>query len=393
MRTNLFSRCIIITVAALSAVTFACHAQGIQFEASTFDEALAKAKQENKLLFMDCYTTWCGPCRMLSKTVFPNDTAGVFFNKHFINLKMDMEKGEGTTLSRTFRVTGYPTLLFIDPADKEVVYRITGARPSVQWLVDEAQKAMDPNQNLKGLSARYQANKQDPETVLNYLNCLTAASLTYERDSILYQYLNAIPDAGRYSEINWAIMESQVSEPYSIGFDYLLKHAAGFRQTMGDEKVNEKIATVYRYAVARFTQRRRIPAEQFPQQRFDKLVSLLQAYDGANASFYRAQLNLVKLTQAGDYNGMLDALEETEKDPAITGNDRLYFIWINLNYLWECKDAALIDRGLVWAEKIKSELSTPPMKRGWLQLKAGLYAAKGDSEMEKKLKAEAEQMK
>lgn len=342
---------------------------------------------------MDCYTTWCGPCRMLSNTVFPNDTAGVFFNKHFINLKMDMEKGEGKTLGRTFRVTGYPTLLFIDPAGKEVVYRITGARPSVQWLVDEAQKAIDPNKNLKGLSARYQENKQDPETVLNYLNCLNAASMTYERDSILYHYLNAIPEDGRYSETNWAIMETQVSEPYSVGFDYLLKHAGGFRQAIGNEKVDQKIATVYRYAVARLTLRRRIPAEQFPQQRFDKLVSLLQDYDGVNAPFYRAQLNLVKLAQAGDYNGMLDALEQTEKDATITGDNRLYFIWINLNYLWECQDAATIDRGLVWAEKIKSELSNPAMKRGWLQLKAGLYAAKGDSEMEKKLKAEAEEIK
>ncbi len=111
MRINLLLKYIITTIIVSSTIIPTGNAQGIQFEESTFNEALAKAGQEKKLLFIDCYTTWCGPCKMLSKIVFPNDTAGAFFNKHFINLKMDMEKGEGKTLSKTFRITSYPTLL------------------------------------------------------------------------------------------------------------------------------------------------------------------------------------------------------------------------------------------------------------------------------------------
>ena len=150
---------------------------------------------------------------MLSKIVFPNDTAGAFFNKHFINLKMDMEKGEGKTLSKTFRITSYPTLLFINPENQEIVYRVCGAHPNVRWLVGEAQKAADPNQNLPGLSARYTENKQDAPTVLRYLNGLAAASMTHERDSILHLYLSSLSDENRYSEDNWQIIESQVNEP------------------------------------------------------------------------------------------------------------------------------------------------------------------------------------
>lgn len=104
---------------------------------------------------------------MLSKMVFPNDTAGAFFNKHFINLKMDMEKGEGKTLSKTFRITGYPTLLFINPENQEIVYRVCGAHPNVQWLVGEAQKAVDPNQNLPGLSAVIPKTNKMPRQYLD----------------------------------------------------------------------------------------------------------------------------------------------------------------------------------------------------------------------------------
>lgn len=43
---------------------------GITFQNLSFSEALKKAGMENKLLFVDCFTTWCGPCRMLSKHVF-----------------------------------------------------------------------------------------------------------------------------------------------------------------------------------------------------------------------------------------------------------------------------------------------------------------------------------
>ncbi len=53
-------------------------AQGIQFEHITFAEGLAKAKAENKLIFVDAFTTWCGPCKMLTSKTFPDSAVGTF---------------------------------------------------------------------------------------------------------------------------------------------------------------------------------------------------------------------------------------------------------------------------------------------------------------------------
>ena len=88
--------------------------QGIQFTEGSFNDILKKAKKEKKNIFLDAYASWCGPCKMLKRDVFPQAQVGEFFNKNFINVAMDMEKGEGIQLSQKFKITAYPTLLFIN---------------------------------------------------------------------------------------------------------------------------------------------------------------------------------------------------------------------------------------------------------------------------------------
>jgi len=88
--------------------------KGIQFFEGTFDEALVLAKKENKLIVFDAYASWCGPCKRMKSKVFTQEEIGSYFNSNFINVKFDMEKGEGPALARKYRVTAYPTLLFLN---------------------------------------------------------------------------------------------------------------------------------------------------------------------------------------------------------------------------------------------------------------------------------------
>ena len=81
-----------LTITLLCSVV--AFAQGVDFQDLTYREALEKAKAENKLVFMDCYTSWCGPCRIMSNEVFPQKEAGDYFNPLFLFVKYDMEKGE-----------------------------------------------------------------------------------------------------------------------------------------------------------------------------------------------------------------------------------------------------------------------------------------------------------
>lgn len=90
--------------------------EGIQFFKGTLKEAKAKAKKENKLIFIDCYTTWCGPCKNMTKKVFVKKEVGDYYNKNFVCLKLDMEAAEGEAVANKYSIEAYPTYLFINDA-------------------------------------------------------------------------------------------------------------------------------------------------------------------------------------------------------------------------------------------------------------------------------------
>jgi thioredoxin 1 len=95
---------------------------GIKFIEENWSKALTEAKKQKKLIFLDAYTSWCGPCKMLKRNTFPNKAAGEYFNKNFINIALDMEKGDGPAIAEKFQVTAYPTLIITDADGKMITY-------------------------------------------------------------------------------------------------------------------------------------------------------------------------------------------------------------------------------------------------------------------------------
>ncbi|MCD8186838.1 MAG: thioredoxin family protein [Rikenellaceae bacterium] len=101
-----------ITVAALA---FPSLGQGILFEELTLPQAIEKAQAENKLIFVDVYTDWCGPCKMMDAQVFPLQEVGDYFNPRFINLKMNAEVGEeGPRFANLHGVWAFPTFVILE---------------------------------------------------------------------------------------------------------------------------------------------------------------------------------------------------------------------------------------------------------------------------------------
>lgn len=98
---------------------------GIQFTDAAWKDILKKAKAEKKIIFLDAYASWCGPCKTLQKKVFTQKAVGDLYNARFINVKMDMEKGEGPALSQVYPLEAYPTMLYID-SDGRVLKKIIG---------------------------------------------------------------------------------------------------------------------------------------------------------------------------------------------------------------------------------------------------------------------------
>ena len=90
----------------------------------TLDEAQELNKKEPRKIFIDIYTTWCGPCKMMDKKTFANPEVVNYVNEHYYAVKLNGEGKEkvsifGDTfteaeLAYSFRVQGYPSLVFIN---------------------------------------------------------------------------------------------------------------------------------------------------------------------------------------------------------------------------------------------------------------------------------------
>lgn len=155
-------RLAIISSLFIGAIAFA---QGIKFEESNFATVLAKAKKENKLVFIDAYASWCGPCKLMVKNIFPLQTVGDYYNSHFVNTKIDMEKGEGIELAKKYNVKAFPTYLFVD-GNGEVVHRTLGYVEENDFI-QFAKDAGDPSKRLAALKQKFENGEKDPEFLKN----------------------------------------------------------------------------------------------------------------------------------------------------------------------------------------------------------------------------------
>lgn len=138
---------------------------GIEFMEGTWKEVKEKAQQEDKYIFLDCYTTWCGFCKLMDKKVFPLNEVGDFYNKHFISYRMDMEKGMGVELAKKYNVKSFPTFLYFNP-DGEVRHRAVGYSKADKFIKRE-KNAMDPENQYYALVEKFESGKRDKEFLYN----------------------------------------------------------------------------------------------------------------------------------------------------------------------------------------------------------------------------------
>lgn len=234
---NLFSFFLLIFFVQISIAQ-----NGIKFETGNWEQILAKAKGENKLIFLDAYAEWCGPCKWMVKNTFNDDAVAEFYNSNFVNAKIDMEKGEGIELAEKYIVRAYPSLLYISP-DGTLAHRTCGAA-APEAFIRMGKEALDSDSNMSSLNKRYEAGERDAGFINNYAFALQNACLP--ADKIVVEYLSNLPQEELKSEANWKIIKNFLQDYDSEPFQYVLKNKEEFAELYSKKEVEEKVFSVYR---------------------------------------------------------------------------------------------------------------------------------------------------
>jgi thiol-disulfide isomerase/thioredoxin len=219
--------------------------QGIEFFHGTWEEALLKAKEEDKIIFVDAFTTWCGPCKNMAANTFPDPEVGKLFNQNFISMKIDMEKEMGLEFRKKFDVTAYPTLFFIDYDGTEIMKSVGGRSPAD--LIKTAESVLVKFDKSSKYAAAYAAGDHSYKLVYDYVVALNKSKKPSNK--IVNDYLAEQTDLTTPDNLKF-ILEA-ASQVDCKCFELLEKYKTQIVKLTSDEAFKAKIRSACANTVQR----------------------------------------------------------------------------------------------------------------------------------------------
>ena len=212
----------------------------IVFETITFEEALKKAEDSKKLIFVDAYTTWCGPCKWMAKNVFTDTEVAKFYTENFICLKIDMEKGEGKTFAERYQVHSYPTFVFLNGAG-EKVHQVCGSKEAEAFLLD-GKNALTPETQLLSYQKRFNSGDRDFGFLRDYARTLAQANMDNEEVVI-----NLISSDRRMELISKSDFEllANGSDMHSKSFEFVVDMREKYLGVLDKGTLNDYFTQVF----------------------------------------------------------------------------------------------------------------------------------------------------
>lgn len=217
--------------------------EGVDFmDNASFQEVLNKAKSENKMVFVDCYTEWCGPCKMMASKEFPQKQAGDYFNPKFVSVKIDMEKGEGPELCTRFDVHAFPTFLFMD-SDGNLLHRMVGYS-KIDKFIANVEEGLNGN-GLVAYMKRYDNGERDMAFINEYIAELDKAYMKGKKVEVICDLVkdmsidDLLNDTTRF-EMFYDVLSSPMDR-YDLSYTnptflMLYKHKADVAKVYGEKK-------------------------------------------------------------------------------------------------------------------------------------------------------------
>lgn len=223
---------IIIASMALCILTGNAQNRSVKFEDKSLSEVVEIANNANKLVFLDCYTSWCGPCKRMANDVFTLDRVADFFNGKFVNVKIDMEKGEGPEIAKKYGIKAYPTFLLLDGTGKEV-YRVVGGGNPDDFVAKIASGLNSENWVSK-LDEEYKNGNHSPEFMAKYLAYLKSSEKYEQAYNTAIDVWNSLSDEQKKSKEYWNALSVNIGNLDDPRIDYIVTNLDHYKKLMGE---------------------------------------------------------------------------------------------------------------------------------------------------------------
>lgn len=317
---------------------------GIRFEdeSSSLDALLKKAKTGNKIIFIDCYTSWCGPCKWMVKNVFPNDTIGTFYNQNFINASFDMEKGEGTDIAKKYEVRCYPTFIFLN-SDGKLLHRFSGAYP-VKKFLEAGKEAIVPEKQYSFFNDKYESGTISRLELVSFMTLRQASCLGIQDEKDKFYSIK--PEPG--DSLNWFVMRNFGVELHSSEFNDLVTKRDSFYLLYKKDAVDDVIVASFSDVLGRIV----YYSEEIDTVKYKGIISELKKLDLKSAGKVICETNLGFYTRTENWAGYaVTAVEYVEKylpkdeEEYLSLNEIAYMFYLHID------DSKYTEMALGWIKR------------------------------------------
>lgn len=346
---------IIVAVVCFMGLFAGAQNREIEFKEGDWKTQLERAKKENKLIFFDAYAVWCGPCKMMAKTVFTKDSVADLFNQKFINVKFDMEKGEGITLKEKYNVIAFPTYLFIN-AEGKLIHKIVGSMTAKEFM-QEANNALHPENTIFGLQKNFEASPKSEATAIAYLEGLDKAYEAGKKATVSKMYFDGLSKPLLLEEHHWKLAIKYLNNPSSQAFAYLFANKTKLETQFGIEEVNKYFKNTFSSSLGLIKTAYSKNNGLKEAKEMSAAVQKLLIQENEYSKPLLAKLDIINFVEANKWEELVIKVNSIYEDKNFSKKitDKYNFIIIAANEVINASQKKQYENVLKWADWIEND--------------------------------------
>ncbi len=340
-------RLIFLTIIVLPVRTYG---QELSFKelksAMDWQAAIEDSKISGNDIFLDIYATWCGPCKMMDANVYTDSIVSEFYNSNYINLKIDGETEFGAILASRYKLSGYPSMYFINSGE-ELIYELIGYREP-EALVDAGKLVKESGKRFMELTGLYNSTTFTDDQRDEFITLLIKFGQKELLSDLAGEKMKSFTEADILDPANKAILLAVGGDILSFPVKTALKNPTSLKESWGEQDFNTYLSEAFNVSMLKATElydtalMESIAEEFVPVYMMDNTDRIPEAKLTTRKIYY---------SEVKDWERYIQAVESHFNDFEM-GN--LRFLYLEVYYIVENQlfEPQLLDKSNEWLEMV-----------------------------------------